>query len=112
MKLFIIICKDNANERRISSLLEYFAECSLSSAKIMQIRELTDSLSRFLCKSNKHKRKRNKRAKDNTLSLALTLLYFIQVSQVRELTEVKEVITPYGRSGSEETLVKAEMRVL
>ena len=29
----------------------------------------------------------------------------IQVSQVRELTEVKEVITPYGRSGSEETIV-------
>ena len=25
--------------------------------------------------------------------------------QVRELTEVKEVITPYGRSGSEETIV-------
>ena len=25
---------------------------------------------------------------------------FIQVSQVRELIEVKEVITPYGRSGS------------
>ena len=30
---------------------------------------------------------------------------YIQVSQVRELTEVKEVITPYGRSGSEETIV-------
>lgn len=29
------MCKDNANERRISSLLEYFAECSLSSAKIL-----------------------------------------------------------------------------
>ena len=29
----------------------------------------------------------------------------IQVSQERELTEVKEVITPYGRSGSEETIV-------
>lgn len=29
----------------------------------------------------------------------------VQVSQVRELTEVKEVITPYGRSGSEETIV-------
>ena len=27
------------------------------------------------------------------------------VSQVRELIEVKEVITPYGRSGSEETIV-------
>ena len=26
--------------------------------------------------------------------------YFIQVSQLRELIEVKEVITPYGRSGS------------
>ncbi len=26
--------------------------------------------------------------------------YLIQVSQVRELFEVKEVITPYGRSGS------------
>ena len=26
--------------------------------------------------------------------------YLIQVSQVRELIEVKEVITPYGRSGS------------
>jgi hypothetical protein len=76
IEVFIITCKDNANERRISSLLEYYTECSLSSAKIIQIRELTDSLSRFLCKSNKHKRKRNKRAKDNTLSLALTLLYF------------------------------------
>ena len=32
-------------------------------------------------------------------------IFFIQVSQVRELTEVKEVITPYGRSGSEETIV-------
>lgn len=31
--------------------------------------------------------------------------FIIQVSQVRELTEVKEVITPYGRSGSEETIV-------
>ena len=31
--------------------------------------------------------------------------HFIQVSQVRELIEVKEVITPYGRSGSEETIV-------
>ena len=29
------MCKDNANERRISSLLEYFAKCSLSSAKII-----------------------------------------------------------------------------
>jgi len=29
----------------------------------------------------------------------------IQVLQVRELIEVKEVITPYGRSGSEETIV-------
>ena len=27
-------------------------------------------------------------------------LYFIQVSQLREFIEVKEVITPYGRSGS------------
>ena len=26
--------------------------------------------------------------------------YFVQVSQLRELIEVKEVITPYGRSGS------------
>ena len=33
----LIFCKDNANERRISSLLEYFAECSLSSAKIQKI---------------------------------------------------------------------------
>ena len=32
--------------------------------------------------------------------------FFIQVSLVRELTEVKEVITPYGRSGSEETKVQ------
>lgn len=76
IEVFIIMCKDNTNERRISSLLEYYAECSLSSAKIIQIRELSDSLFRFLYKSNKHKRKRNKRAKDNTLSLALTLLYF------------------------------------
>ena len=36
IEVFIIMCKDNANERRISSLLEYYAECSLSSAKIMQ----------------------------------------------------------------------------
>ena len=27
-------------------------------------------------------------------------IIFIQVSQLRELIEVKEVITPYGRSGS------------
>ena len=33
------------------------------------------------------------------------IIYVIQVSQVRELIEVKEVITPYGRSGSEETIV-------
>ena len=33
----LIFCKDNANERRISSLLEYSAECSLSSAKIQKI---------------------------------------------------------------------------
>ena len=33
-----LICrKDNANERRISSLLEYYAECSLSAAKIQKI---------------------------------------------------------------------------
>ena len=37
--------------------------------------------------------------------LYLYFLYLIQVSQVRELIEVKEVITPYGRSGSEETIV-------
>ena len=30
----------------------------------------------------------------------------IQFSQVRELIEVQEVITPYGRSGSEETHAK------
>ena len=28
------------------------------------------------------------------------IIIFIQVSQLRELIEVKEVITPYGRSGS------------
>ena len=33
----LIFCKVNANERRISSLLEYSAECSLSSAKIQKI---------------------------------------------------------------------------
>ena len=33
----LIFCKDNANDRRISSLLEYSAECSLSSAKIQKI---------------------------------------------------------------------------
>ena len=41
-------------------------------------------------------------------AFALTGRFFvsvIQVSQVRELIEVKEVITPYGRSGSEETIV-------
>ena len=32
------------------------------------------------------------------------IIIFIQVSQLRELIEVKEVITPYGRSGSEETI--------
>ena len=37
--------------------------------------------------------------------LYLYFLCLIQVSQVRELIEVKEVITPYGRSGSEETIV-------
>lgn len=29
IEVFIIMCKDNANERRISSLLEYFAEMQL-----------------------------------------------------------------------------------
>ena len=28
------------------------------------------------------------------------LIYYIQVLQLRELIEVKGVITPYGRSGS------------
>ena len=37
--------------------------------------------------------------------ISLLLYTSIQVSQVRELIEVKEVITPYGRSGSEETVV-------
>ena len=37
--------------------------------------------------------------------ISLLLYTSIQVSQVRELIEVKEVITPYGRSGSEETIV-------
>ena len=32
--------------------------------------------------------------------ISLLLYTSIQVSQVRELIEVKEVITPYGRSGS------------
>ena len=40
------------------------------------------------------------------LSQIYTDIYLIiQDSQVRELIEVKEVITPYGRSGSEETIV-------
>ena len=40
------------------------------------------------------------------LSLIYIDIYLIiQDSQVRELIEVKEVITPYGRSGSEETIV-------
>ena len=50
----------------------------------------------------------NKYRKKNRLSeifLIISLkrlrwLYYIQVSQVRELIQVKEVITPYGRSGS------------
>ena len=37
--------------------------------------------------------------------ISLLLYTSIQVSQVRELIEVKEVITPYGRSGSEETIL-------
>ena len=37
--------------------------------------------------------------------LFLQYKILIQVSQVMELIEVKEVITPYGRSGSEETIV-------
>ena len=37
--------------------------------------------------------------------ISLLLFTSIQVSQVRELIEVKEVITPYGRSGSEETIL-------
>ena len=86
IEVFIIMCKDNANERRISSWLEYYAECSLSSAKIIQIRELTDSLSRFLCKSNKHKRKRNKRAKDSTLSLALSLIIYVNYLMIFVIT--------------------------
>ena len=35
-----------------------------------------------------------------TQVVAFFVFLFIQVSQVRELIEVKEVITPYGRSGS------------
>ena len=37
--------------------------------------------------------------------ISLLLYLVFKVSQVRELIEVKEVITPYGRSGSEETIV-------
>ena len=38
--------------------------------------------------------------------MILSSLYSLTgLSQVRELIEVKEVITPYGRSGSEETIV-------
>ena len=65
--VFIIRCKD---------MYYQMQRYLLSDAKIIQIRELSDSLFRFLYKSNKHKRKRNKRAKDSILSLALTLLYF------------------------------------
>ena len=34
------------------------------------------------------------------LTIYQNKVYKIQVSQLRELIEVKEVITPYGRSGS------------
>ena len=40
-----------------------------------------------------------------SLSNLSSFISRIHVSQVRELIEVKEVITPYGRSGSEETIV-------
>ena len=56
------------------------AECSFSSAKIRNISVTSKYLASYF-------------------------ILFIQVSQVRELIEVKEVITPYGRSGSEETIV-------
>ena len=47
----------------------------------------------------------NKKKFSNSLILKFLIKMIIQVSKVRELTEVKEVITPYGRSGSEETIV-------
>ena len=47
----------------------------------------------------------NKKKLSNSLILKFLIKMIIQVSKVRELTEVKEVITPYGRSGSEETIV-------
>ena len=46
-----------------------------------------------------------KLTRKNSLILKFLIKMIIQVSKVRELTEVKEVITPYGRSGSEETIV-------
>ena len=53
------------------------------------------------------KRKRDKKSAYATINgmRAIHSYLIIQVSQVRELIEVKEVITPYGRSGSEETIV-------
>ena len=53
------------------------------------------------------KRKRDKKSAHVTINgmRAIHSYLIIQVSQVRELIEVKEVITPYGRSGSEETIV-------
>ena len=47
----------------------------------------------------------NKKKFSNSLILKFLIKMIIQVSKVRELTVVKEVITPYGRSGSEETIV-------
>ena len=47
----------------------------------------------------------NKKKFSNSLILKFLIKMIIQVSKVRELTEVKEIITPYGRSGSEETIV-------
>ena len=39
-------------------------------------------------------------ARNYSIQLASINIIFIQVSQLRELIEVKEVITSYGRSGS------------
>ena len=54
----------------------------------------------MILNSKKHERQVPEMELALLFQISLLLYTSIQVSQVRELIEVKEVITPYGRSGS------------
>ena len=75
------------------------------------MRKFSKNIKTHFISSNKYFIKHNIYPKRNKMRHILkpekkeSPYYIIQVSQVRELIEVKEVITPYGRSGSEEPIV-------